>query len=75
MDKLTIDDKTDKSTPNGAFADPAKVVKKAAKVTAKSTGLKYQFQIMESMGVPRNEIHKFADAKHWLYYFPPFAQV
>ncbi|TPX33461.1 leucine---tRNA ligase [Synchytrium microbalum] len=53
--------------------DPTKFKKKAAKVTAKSTGLKYQFQIMESMGVPREEIYKFADSLHWLYYFPPLA--
>jgi leucyl-tRNA synthetase len=25
------------------------------------------------MGVPTQEIHKFADSKHWLYYFPPIA--
>lgn len=28
---------------------------------------------MKSMGVPDEEIHRFADAKHWLYYFPPLA--
>ena len=28
---------------------------------------------MESIGVPREEIHKFTDSKHWLYYFPPYA--
>ncbi|KAF8311791.1 leucine-tRNA ligase [Cantharellus anzutake] len=41
------------------------------KVNAKSTGLKYQFQIMLSMSVPREEIKKFADPVHWLGYFPP----
>lgn len=45
------------------------------KVAAKSTGLKYQFQIMESIGVPRDEIKKFADAEYWLRYFPPIAKV
>ncbi|KAI9190829.1 uncharacterized protein BJ171DRAFT_539063 [Polychytrium aggregatum] len=53
--------------------DPTKIVKKHGKVNSKSTGLKYQFQIMRSMGVPNEEIHKFADPKHWLYYFPPHA--
>ena len=44
------------------------------KVAAKSTGLQYQFQIMESIGVPRSEIPKFADPHYWLEYFPPIAQ-
>lgn len=26
---------------------------------------------MKEMGVPTEDIHKFADALHWLYYFPP----
>ncbi|KAH7909984.1 hypothetical protein BJ138DRAFT_1127238 [Hygrophoropsis aurantiaca] len=49
------------------------VVGKATKgkLAAKSTGLTYQFQIMESIGVPRNEIKKFADPYYWLTYFPP----
>lgn len=25
---------------------------------------------MMSLGIPREEIHKFADAKYWLHYFP-----
>lgn len=41
------------------------------KLNAKSTGLKYQFQILEAIGIPRTEIKKFADAQHWLSYFPP----
>ncbi|KAF9276743.1 cytosolic leucyl tRNA synthetase [Mortierella alpina] len=53
--------------------DPTKVVAKKGKVVAKNTGLKYQFQIMEQIGVPRADIHKFADPQHWLTYFPPIA--
>jgi len=30
---------------------------------------------MESIGVPRAEIKKFADPQHWLTYFPPIAIV
>ncbi|CAO1623406.1 unnamed protein product [Sympodiomycopsis kandeliae] len=45
-----------------------------AKIAAKTGGLKYQFQILENMGVPREEIHKFADPVHWLRYFPPIAK-
>ena len=44
-------------------------------MVAKSTGLTYQFQIMESIGVPRSEIKKFADPLYWLTYFPPIAIV
>ena len=45
------------------------------KLQAKSTGHTYQFQIMESMGVPRVEVKKFADSHYWLDYFPPIAVV
>ena len=56
---------------------PAKAVDKAkkGKVAAKATGLQYQFQIMESMGVPREEIKKFADPYFWLKYYPPICIV
>lgn len=36
----------------------------------KTGGLKYQWQIMEAMGVPSNEIPKFVDPYYWLFYFP-----
>ena len=48
---------------------------KRGKIVAKSTGFKYQFQILESIGVPRSEIKRFADPGHWLAYFPPLATV
>ncbi|EIW76689.1 leucine-tRNA ligase [Coniophora puteana RWD-64-598 SS2] len=41
------------------------------KLAAKSTGHKYQFQIMESIGIPRTDIKKFADPYYWLEFFPP----
>ncbi|GLB44645.1 putative class-I aminoacyl-tRNA synthetase family protein [Lyophyllum shimeji] len=46
---------------------------KKGKLVAKSTGHTYQFQIMESIGIPRAEIKKFADPYHWLTVFPPIA--
>ena len=52
--------------------DPSKA--KKGKLNAKSTGLTYQFQILELIGVPRNEIKKFADPHHWLQFFPPIAK-
>ncbi len=45
-----------------------------SKAKAKGSGRDmYQWEIMEEMGVPASEIPRFADAQHWLYYFPPFA--
>jgi leucyl-tRNA synthetase len=48
---------------------------KKGKLAAKSTGHIYQFQIMESIGVPRSEVKRFADPYYWLTYFPPIAIV
>jgi len=48
---------------------------KKGKIVAKSTGFKYQFQIMEFIGIPRSEIKRFVDPQHWLMYFPPLAIV
>ena len=59
------------SNPSAPRADKAK----KGKLAAKSTGHTYQFQIMESIGVPRSEVKKFADPYHWLSYFPPIATV
>lgn len=58
-------------------AVPAPVIGKATKgkVAAKATALTYQFQIMESMGIPRSEVKKFADPHYWLSYFPPICVV
>lgn len=33
----------------------------------------FQWQIMQSMGIPDSEIASFADPMHWLQYFPPAA--
>lgn len=60
---------TDKQVPED------KTKAKKGKLVAKSTGLAYQFQIMESIGVLRSEIKKFADPLYWLTYFPPIAIV
>ena len=48
---------------------------KKGKVAAKATGLQYQFQIMESIGIPREDIKKFADPYYWLEFFPPICKV
>lgn len=73
----TGEEEPPKAEPAPIVAAPAAAVDKAkkGKVAAKATGLKYQFQIMESIGVPRAEIKKFADPLHWLGYFTPIARV
>ncbi|KIY63254.1 leucine-tRNA ligase [Cylindrobasidium torrendii FP15055 ss-10] len=63
-----------KAAPVAASGDPVDKSKgKKGKLQAKKTGHTYQFQIMESIGIPREEIKKFADPYHWVQYFPPIA--
>lgn len=54
--------------------DDAGGAAKHSKVAAKTGNVKYQWQIMESIGVPAEEIPKFADPLYWMKYFPPAAQ-
>jgi len=44
-----------------------------SKVAAKTGGLTYQWQIMQALDIPDEEIKSFADTAHWLKYFPPIA--
>ncbi|PYH46847.1 leucine--tRNA ligase CDC60 [Aspergillus saccharolyticus JOP 1030-1] len=46
---------------------------KKSKAAAKTVKMKYQFQIMLAIGIPLDEIYKFADAAYWLQHFPPLA--
>ncbi|CAO3587608.1 unnamed protein product [Absidia cylindrospora] len=46
-------------------------VAKKSKVAAKTGNVTYQFQIMLSLGIPREEIYKFANPYYWTEYFPP----
>ncbi|MFH4984608.1 hypothetical protein AB6A40_011317, partial [Gnathostoma spinigerum] len=43
---------------------------KKSKAVAKTGSAKYQWQIMQSLGLKDDEIKKFADEAHWLEYFP-----
>lgn len=54
--------------------DPSKFRSQKSKATAKAGTAKYQYQIMLQLGIPREEIHKFADAHYWIYYFPSLCQ-
>lgn len=44
-----------------------------SKAVAKSGSSKFQWDIMKSLGLQDDEIVKFAEAEHWLEYFPPLA--
>lgn len=46
---------------------------KKSKAVAKAGSSKFQWDIMKSLGLRDEEILKFADAEHWLEYFPPLA--
>ncbi|XP_052393301.1 leucine--tRNA ligase, cytoplasmic-like [Carassius gibelio] len=46
---------------------------KKSKAVAKSGSAKFQWDIMKSLGLRDDEIVKFAEAEHWLEYFPPLA--
>eukprot|EP00922_Rhytidocystis_sp_ex-Travisia-forbesii_P018246 GHVS01027135.1.p1 GENE.GHVS01027135.1~~GHVS01027135.1.p1 ORF type:complete len:1150 (+),score=123.45 GHVS01027135.1:50-3451(+) len=46
---------------------------KRSKAVAKTGESKSQFSIMQSMGVPDEEIPKFTEPAYWLDYFPPLA--
>lgn len=54
--------------------DVTKFKAKKSKAAAKKGRGKYQFEIMLQLGIPREEIIKFADAKYWLTYFPPLCE-
>lgn len=53
--------------------DPTKFSGKKGKAASKTVKMKYQFQIMLALGIPKEEVHKFADAGYWLEHFPPLA--
>lgn len=51
----------------------AKFKGKKSKAVAKSGGIKYQWEIMQSYGLSDEEIVKFTNPYHWLTFFPPLA--
>lgn len=57
-----------------AKLDVEKFSSKKSKAVAKTGRAKYQYEIMEQLGIPKSEIKKFADPTHWLTYFPPLCQ-
>lgn len=56
------------STAADVIVDKSK--SKKSKLAAKTGDAKYQWQIMRQLDLTDEEISKFVDANHWLYYFP-----
>lgn len=54
--------------------DPTKFTAKKSKVQQKTGRAKYQFEIMQQLGIPLEEIPKFKDPYYWLTYFPPLLE-
>ena len=54
--------------------DPTKFTATKAKVAQKTGNAKYQFQIMQQLGIPTEEIAKFQDPYYWLDFFPPLVE-
>lgn len=47
---------------------------KKSKAAAKAGSAKYQWQIMQGLGLHNEEIKEFAHTDHWLDYFPPLCK-
>ncbi|CAJ2511877.1 Uu.00g075020.m01.CDS01 [Anthostomella pinea] len=62
------------AAPTKGKEDPTKFVAKKGKAAAKQVKMKYQFQIMQAIGIPIQEIHLFADPQYWLEFFPPLCR-
>ncbi|KAM3163729.1 Leucyl-tRNA synthetase [Lachancea thermotolerans] len=54
--------------------DVTKFKAKKSKAAAKKGRGKFQFEIMLQLGIPREEVVRFADPQFWLTYFPPLCQ-
>ena len=78
FDKYREEDEVEEApaaaAPKGAKEDVTKFNTKKSKAAAKTIKAKYQFQIMESVGIPRQEIYRFADPQYWLQWFPPLCK-
>ncbi|KAI9795499.1 MAG: cytosolic leucyl tRNA synthetase [Candelina submexicana] len=77
---VDVDDEVGKETAMPAPTqtqtkeDVTKFTSKKGKAASKVVKMQYQFQIMLSLGIPLEEIHKFADPQHWLIFFPPLCK-
>ncbi len=56
--------------PKAKREDISKFTAKKSKAVAKAGRSKYQHEIMLQLGIPREEVKRFAEAEYWLRYFP-----
>lgn len=75
FERFDPDAEEDEAPVPGGEAPKAVGKAKKGKLQSKKTGHTYQFQIMQSIGVPLAEVKKFADPWYWASYFPPIAIV
>lgn len=68
------EDVAEKKVEKKESEDVTKFKAKKSKAAAKQGRGKYQFEIMLQLGIPREQVSKFADANYWLTYFPPLCQ-
>ena len=74
-DADAADDKANETpAPSTHHEDVTKFTAKKGKAASKVVKMKYQFQIMRAIGIPMEEIHRFADPQYWLQYFPKLCQ-
>ncbi|KAK9332090.1 hypothetical protein V1520DRAFT_305060 [Lipomyces starkeyi] len=59
------------AAPADAKTDPTKFRANKSKAAAKKGRGRFQFEIMLQLGIPREEVKKFADPQQWLQFFPP----
>uniref|UniRef100_A0A8C5QZV6 leucine--tRNA ligase n=1 Tax=Leptobrachium leishanense TaxID=445787 RepID=A0A8C5QZV6_9ANUR len=67
------DEEEEAPTKEDAFVIKDKAKGKKSKAAAKSGASKFQWGIMQSLGLSDEEIVHFSEAEHWLEYFPPLA--
>ncbi|XP_034540125.1 leucine--tRNA ligase, cytoplasmic [Notolabrus celidotus] len=67
------EEKEKPETVSDEFIIKDKAKGKKSKAVAKSGSATFQWDIMRSLGLKDQEITQFANAEHWLEYFPPLA--
>ncbi|KAI3404824.2 CDC60 [Candida oxycetoniae] len=60
--------------PKEKREDLSKFTSKKSKSVAKTGRAKYQFEIMLQLGIPKEQVAKFANTDYWLKFFPPLCQ-
>lgn len=71
---VPVEEEEEEEVKQAESEDVTKFKAKKSKAAAKKGRGKYQFEIMLQLGIPREEVYNFADAKYWLTYFPPLCE-